>query len=160
MGGGGKGGHKFIFFWKIAGLRPAIFSGTPRNFDWNSEILSIGGQGSPPWGVLGTKGIKLLLLCYSGPLKIKKSFLFHLLPVTLRKTVENPNFAKILRFLVEKGGSQAGVYPISTPAGSRRVPLLLTPLFLLGKRKITAQSGFPTVSRNCNWKKVKQKTIS
>ena len=63
-----------------------------------------------------------------------------------------------MRFLVEKGGSQAGVYPISTPAGSRRVPLLLTPLFLLGKRKITAQSGFPTVSCNCNWKKVKQKT--
>ena len=115
---------------------------------------------APPWGVLGTKGIKLLLLCYSGPLKSKKSFLFHLLPVTLRKTVEKPNFAKILRFLVEKGGSQAGVYPISTPAGSRRVPLLSTPLFLLGKRKITAQSGFPTVSRNCNWKKVKQKTIS
>ena len=112
-----------------------------------------------PRGVLGTKGIKLLLLCYSGPLKSKKSFLFHLLPVTLRKTVEKPNFAKILRFLVEKGGSQAGVYPISTPAGSRRVPLLSTPLFLLGKRKITAQSGFPTVSRNCNWKKVKQKTI-
>ena len=113
---------------------------------------------SPGW-LHGNKGIKLLLSFSSGPLKIKKSFLFHLLPVTLRKTVEKPNFAKILCFLVEKGGSQAGVYPISTPAGSRRVPLLLTPLFLLGKRKITAQSGFPTVSRNCNWKKVKQKTI-
>ena len=122
------------------------------------KYFQLGVRVAPPGGVLGTKGIKLLLLCHSGPLKSKKSFLFHLLPVTLRKTVEKPNFAKILRFLVEKGGSQAGVYPISTPAGSRRVPLLSTPLFLLGKRKITAQSGFPTVSRNCNWKKVKQKT--
>ena len=86
--------------------------------------------------------------------------MFTCLTVTLRKTVIKPNFAKILRFSLKKGGSQAGVYPISTPAGSRRVPLLLTPLFLLGKRKITAQLGFPTVSRNCNWKKVKQKTIS
>ena len=85
--------------------------------------------------------------------------MFTCLTVTLRKTVIKPNFAKILHFSLKKGGSQAGVYPISTPAGSRRVPLLSTPLFLLGKRKITAQSGFPTVSRNCNWKKVKQKTI-
>ena len=49
--------------------------------------------------------------------------------------------------------------PILTPAGSQRAPLLSTPLFQLGKRKITAQLGFPTVVRNCNCKTGKQRTI-
>ena len=26
---------KYLNYWKIAGLRPAIFSGTPRNFETN-----------------------------------------------------------------------------------------------------------------------------
>ena len=141
-------------FWKIAGLRPAIFSGTPRNFDWNSEILSIGGQGSPPWGVLGTKGIKLLLLCYSGPLKSKKSFLFHLLPVTLRKTVEKPDFAKILRFLVEKGGSQAGVYPISTLRVSMDTPAFDPPFFNSENAKLPLNWVFQLLSATVTVKQV------
>ena len=76
-------------------------------------------------------------------LKVKKSSMFTCLTVTLRKTVIKPNFAKILRFSLKKGGSQAGVYPISTPAGSRWIPLLSTPLFQLGKYKITAHFVFP-----------------
>ena len=93
-------------------------------------------------------------------LKIKKSNLFLFLPVTLRKTIEKTKFAKILSFHVEKWGSQAGVHPISTPSGSRRVPLLSTPHFPTWKHKITAHLVFPTVSRNCYWKKEKQITIS
>ena len=69
-------------------------------------------------------------------------------------------WAPIFNFRVVKWGSQAGVHPISTPSGSRRVPLLSSPHFPTWKLKIGAHSVFHTVFRNCYWKKVKQRTIT
>ena len=62
-------------------------------------------------------------------LKVKKSSMFTCLTVTLRKTVIKPNFAKILRFSLKKGGSQAGVYPISTLRVSMDTPAFDPPFF-------------------------------
>ena len=62
-------------------------------------------------------------------LKVKKSSMFTCLTVTLRKTVIKPNFAKILHFSLKKGGSQAGVYPISTLRVSMDTPAFDPPFF-------------------------------
>ena len=97
---------------------------------------------SPPGLLQGTKGIKLLLLCYSGPLKSKKSFLFHLLPVTLRKTVEKPNFAKILRFLVEKGGVSSRGIPHLDPCGVSKGTPAFDPPFSTRKMQNYRSIGF------------------
>ena len=85
--------------------------------------------------------------------------MFTCLTVTLQKTVGKWHFALILCFLVENRGSQAGVHPISTPAGSRWVPLLSTPIFNSENTKLLLNVVFPLFSVTVTVKQVNKELI-
>ena len=87
-------------------------------------------------------------------LKVKKSSMFTCLTVTLRKTVIKPNFAKILRFSLKKGGSQAGVYPISTLRVSMDTPAFDPPFFNSENAKLPLNWVFQLLSATVTVKQV------
>ena len=80
--------------------------------------------------------------------------MFTCLTVTLRKTVIKPNFAKILRFSLKKGGSQAGVYPISTLRVSMDTPAFDPPFFNSENAKLPLNWVFQLLSATVTVKQV------
>ena len=101
--------------------------------------------------------------------KLKKVICFTFLPVTLQKNTWKNQIRVILYFWLKNGGlkqangSLEPFRPSASPWAEKNLGCHLPafdPHFPTWKYKITAHLVFPTVFRNCYWKKVKQNTIN